>query len=149
VEDAPGVLKYTIGGLAALAIVAVASFMLVAALNKSDAADGPAPLYEIRIDERRLEPDRIEVPKGRVIELRLVNDGRLSRRIFSDDPSILEIPTERDLGGSEPVPFQQLATQPGKEDWALVRFDKAGTFQLPIQYQAGAQVIGTLTVVVE
>lgn len=146
-------LKYTIAGMvAAFALLAV-GFVILAEFNEGGAEAGPAPVVPVRLDASGPKPSHLEIAKGRIVMLRLVNetDGLHGLTLDSTDVEQFQLET---LPGDKhpaslPVPNIRLYVGAHLSGDALVRFKRGGTYELLVQQAGAPETRYTVTVVVD
>lgn len=147
----PAVLKLTLTSLATLTVLLVAGFLALAWWNGRDDASGPPPVLTISVSDAGATPSRIEVKKGKLIDLTLDNNTSQSLRLSTEDVRVDQLVA----GGNEDA----FATHTGQSltsvyivapaslsRSAVVRFREKGTFELRIEGDAASE---TRTVAIE
>jgi hypothetical protein len=147
-EALPSVLQYAVGGIVAFVIVTAAAFLVIAWRNDRNAEAGPPPI--VILDVRRdgiapsvagveSPPDAIPLERGRLYEVRLVNQTGLLVVSSADGPGITQLPFESPPDGFTghspvlPEPKIRLTTSSGASSAALLRFSESRDYELRIE----------------
>jgi hypothetical protein len=142
--------KYILVSFVGGGAILVAAFVLVATLN--DRHGGPAPLVALTVDQGSLTPSRIELEKGRLVELQLVNNAQESRVMSTNTDSVEQLPVESNVldrrNASVPVPYVQIYASAGNAASALVRFTKDGEYELRVETAGRPETLQIATVIV-
>ncbi|MBI5289320.1 MAG: hypothetical protein HY873_10165 [Chloroflexi bacterium] len=129
--------------IAALAIIAVTAFVVIAQVADGNAGTGPAPLVVVVVYDDHMSPPLIEVRRGQILELRFDNQAKEVRTMLAGGEGVEqlpELPKNHEAGAfKEPRPYVSVDVSPGRSESVLVRFTKKG------EYELGAFVPGTYT----
>ena len=145
-------IKYSLGGVAALVIVAVAAFLILARLNGSnaDAQDGPAPTVTFRFDAGAVTPDHMDIDRRRFVVIQVENHTGAFTTVTIDSDNAEQFPLETQiddrhaLKGSVPRP--QIHIPPNGAGPGLVRFKESGTYAMVVSAPPNAPRTVTITV---
>lgn len=132
-------LKYTLGALAALVIVATTGFIILAQVSDGGADIGPAPRVIVTvIEDGSVPPLVLHAAQGKIISLELNNRSSIARsiRLDSDGAETLpQVPTSsEDVVSRDAVPGISFDASAGTVGSKLVRFKEKGEYQLNIGY---------------
>jgi len=140
-EPSRTVLKYTLGMIAAFAIIAVTAFVVVAQVTDGNAGTGPAQLVVVVIYDDHMSPPVIEVRQGQILDLRFDNLAKEARTMIAGGEGVEQLPElPKDHGSGtfkEPRPYVLVDVSAGRSESVLARFTKKG------EYELGAFVQGT------
>ena len=119
-------LKYTLGALAALAIIIVTAFVVVSQVTDGNAGTGPAPQVIAVIYNDHLSPPTIEVERGRITDLRFDNQSGVLQTVIVGGKGVEVLP-QLPKTHDEPVINQirssvAIDVSPGQSGSILVRF---------------------------
>ncbi len=142
--------KYILASFVGGGALLVGAFVLIAALN--DRPSGPAPLVTLTVDDASLSPARIEWVRGQLVELRIVNQSSLTRRMSTNTDTAEQLPVESDVLGehvrSVPLPYIEIGALPGEAASALVRFTEDGEYELRVETAGRPETLQITTVIV-
>jgi hypothetical protein len=145
------VLKYTVVSLATMIAIVVGLFSVIAWRNGDGAEAGPPPLVVVRADGETLVPSSIEVQRGRLVQLQLVNDGPL-RLEASTAGGVQQLPPESDSydyrAPTQPLPYLALVAPPGGANHVYARFTEPGERLITVQTPDRPETARTLVVTV-
>jgi hypothetical protein len=128
------VLKYTLGALAAAAIVIGAAFVILAQVTGGGADAGPARTVIVSTADEVVWPLDIQVDSGEIIYLQLNNEsstGRVVRAQGKHVEQLPEAPGHEDVHVEEPSGIYLIA-EAGLGDGAYVRFNEPGEYSLDV-----------------
>jgi len=142
--------KYWLGGLAAMAIIVTATFLILAEFNgNADAA--PTPVVTVTVDANGIAPQQVELERTRQTELRLVNATGDLRALTTNAEHMGQLPLEStgagEIGNGIPGPVRVLAGA-GRTMAVLVRANQAGTWELAVEVPGKPGTLQTATLVV-
>lgn len=131
-------LRYALGTLGALILAAFVLFGVMAWRNARDDHPGPAPKVLITATASAISPDQLALEEDRLVELVFINNGPLLMEVTTNSGDVEQLPTDTDFrrpegNQSRPVPYIKLQAGAGGVATALVRFKRAGTYELRVQ----------------
>jgi uncharacterized cupredoxin-like copper-binding protein len=149
-EQLPIMLRFWAGGVAALVIIAVAVFLMLARFNNRGAEAGPPPALSVTVTTDAVQPGSLSLTRGRLYELTFANHGTLRRRLSLDSKSVESLPVSTLItdphAGSASTAGIDLTAAAGQDVSQYVRFKSNGTYELRIDVPGRAEPALTVTV---
>ena len=128
-------LKYTLGALAAAAIIIGAAFVILAQVTGGGADAGPARTVILSAGDGVHWPLDFQVEAGEIIELQLNNQSTVPRSISLLHKDVEQLP---EAPGHDEAPIPpgtiRIEAEAGLGDSAYVRFKEPGEYTLDILY---------------
>ena len=155
-------LRYAAAGIVGFVLIAAAAFLIIAWFNDRDAEAGPPPLVAVYVREGELIPsvdfvespsDAIPLKRGKLYELRLVNQTPLLLVGSADGDGITQLPFESSGAGDGhsavlPEPRIRMTTPAGASSVALVRFSESGEYEVTIETPGRPETVQVATFIV-
>lgn len=128
-------LKYTLGGLLAFAILATTGLVILAKVDDSDADVEPARVIDIVIPPGALDKAPFDVERGRILEFRLFNQRETRMALSIQGEGVEQLPElapVHETGSRESLPYVLIEVSPGTSQSALVRFNEVGEYEAKV-----------------
>jgi hypothetical protein len=137
------VLKYTLASLVIIVGMAAALFTAAAWWNERDAEAGPREVVSITVTGGGATPSRIEVKRGRLVELTITNDTNGPVRATSEAEGVEQFIAGDVLSGhsGESLSSVLMDVPQGATRSAPVRFGQRGEFELNVQAGDAGHVV--------
>jgi hypothetical protein len=147
------VLKYTLGALAALAILGVTAFVVITQVTDSNAGVGPAVPVTAVVYEDRMSPASIDVKRDTIIELRFDNQSSEIRTIIVGGGGVEILPQLPVLHEEPPVleirSSIAIDVAPVQSRSILIRFTRAGEYEATVNPVGTFKALFSSTIVVK